>query len=333
MFEEPPAAQGDEGRAMLQIVHDIAPGASLSFVTALGSEAFMATGIRTLADTGADVIVDDVIYYSEPMFQDGVIANAIHDAALFEDVTYFSMAFNANIISGTNNRLLRGARVPPGRDLPRARLPSYAEQCMDFNPADGEDATYGISVPSGETVKLGLQWAQPLGGVATDLDAYLIGTGLAEAPKSENTNVITQRPFEFVSYQNTTGVGPDIGLVINRYTGDEGGNGASPRLKLVLRPERWSDGSRERVHDLRRRRHRRPGHLRPQRHGGRADGRGGAVQQLEYARGLLLARTGHALLRRGERTWGGGGPGDPGGPQQARRRGDRRRDHELLRHR
>ncbi len=234
VFEEPPAAQGDEGRAMLQIVHDIAPGASLSFVTALGSEAFMATGIRTLADTGADVIVDDVIYYSEPMFQDGVIANAIHYAALFQDVTYFSMAFNANIISGTNN--VGSFEAPAFRQVETCPegLPSYAEQCMDFNPADGEDATYGISVPSGETVKLGLQWAQPLGGVATDLDAYLVGTGLAEAPKSENTNVITQRPFEFVSYQNTTGVDQDIGLVINRYTGDEGGNGASPRLKLVF---------------------------------------------------------------------------------------------------
>ena len=41
-----------------------------------------ANGIVELATVaGADVIVDDVIYFAEPMFQDGVIAQAVDSVA------------------------------------------------------------------------------------------------------------------------------------------------------------------------------------------------------------------------------------------------------------
>jgi hypothetical protein len=53
----------DEGRAMLQIVHDVAPGAALAFYTATNSEADFANGIIVLADAGAKVIADDVGYF------------------------------------------------------------------------------------------------------------------------------------------------------------------------------------------------------------------------------------------------------------------------------
>ena len=47
----------DEGRAMMQIVHDVAPGANIAFHTAFGGIANFASGIQDLADAGADVIV------------------------------------------------------------------------------------------------------------------------------------------------------------------------------------------------------------------------------------------------------------------------------------
>jgi hypothetical protein len=82
----------DEGRAMMQIIHDVAPGASQAFHTAFNGSASFASGIEELASVaGADIINDDVIYLAEPMFQDGIIAQAV-DTVADIGVAYFSSA-------------------------------------------------------------------------------------------------------------------------------------------------------------------------------------------------------------------------------------------------
>ena len=83
----------DEGRAMMQIIHDIAPGASLAFYTAFDSEQDFANGILALAAAGCKVIVDDVSYFDEPFFQNGVVAQAIQTVEA-EGVTYVTAAGN-----------------------------------------------------------------------------------------------------------------------------------------------------------------------------------------------------------------------------------------------
>ena len=73
---------GDEGRAMCQIVYDEAPHSHIAFATADRSEVGFANNIiklRTLAS--ADVIVDDVGYYDEPVFSDGMVAQAVNTVA------------------------------------------------------------------------------------------------------------------------------------------------------------------------------------------------------------------------------------------------------------
>ncbi len=84
----------DEGRAMLQIIHDVAPAAQLFFATADTSEAGFASSITSLQSTyGCNVICDDVGYYDEPAFSDGVVAQAV-DKAVTAGATYFSSAGN-----------------------------------------------------------------------------------------------------------------------------------------------------------------------------------------------------------------------------------------------
>ena len=93
-----PDGGADEGRAMLQIAHDIAPASKLCYATAFISEVGFANNIRRLADQqgacGADVIVDDVGYYDEPFFSDGIISDAVDDVTA-QGVHYFSAAGNS----------------------------------------------------------------------------------------------------------------------------------------------------------------------------------------------------------------------------------------------
>src|SRR5262249_16441957 len=69
----------DEGRAMLQIIHDVAPGAQLFFATALLTPANFAQNIRNLRNAGCDIIVDDVMYPTESPFQEGQVPGVSSD--------------------------------------------------------------------------------------------------------------------------------------------------------------------------------------------------------------------------------------------------------------
>jgi hypothetical protein len=88
-----PSGGSDEGRAMLQIVHDVAPGANLAFDTTGNSDQAMANAILALAAAGCKVICDDVTFFDEPFFQTGPIANAIQTVEQ-EGVTYLTDAGN-----------------------------------------------------------------------------------------------------------------------------------------------------------------------------------------------------------------------------------------------
>src|SRR5262249_20249547 len=96
---------GDEGTAMLEIIHDMAPGASLFFATADNGISSFAQNIRNLRAAGCDIIVDDVFYFVESPFQDGqagsvvsttnggVVTQAVNDVVA-SGALYFSSAGN-----------------------------------------------------------------------------------------------------------------------------------------------------------------------------------------------------------------------------------------------
>ena len=76
------AGNEDEGRAMLQILHDVAPGANLAFCAVGESTSAFADNIRSLRTDSAalcDVIVDDIGFDDEPFFSDGVVSQAVDE--------------------------------------------------------------------------------------------------------------------------------------------------------------------------------------------------------------------------------------------------------------
>src|ERR1700723_220470 len=121
---------GDEGRAIMQIVHDVAPGAGLAFYTAENSEADFANGIIKLAASvasggaGAKVIADDVGYYDEPFFQDGIVAQAV-DAVEAQGVAFFSAAGNDGTLAYDN--------TAPSFATASTSAPNSGEHLLNFD--------------------------------------------------------------------------------------------------------------------------------------------------------------------------------------------------------
>ena len=89
----------DEGRAMMQIIRDVAPGASQAFHGGFPGIASMVNAIRDLAAAGSDIIVDDLGFAAAPFFQDGQIAQ-VADSVANEGVPYFSAAGNSDQTTG-----------------------------------------------------------------------------------------------------------------------------------------------------------------------------------------------------------------------------------------
>ena len=87
-----PCPAADEGRGMVQLVHDVAPGAA-EIPHRLQRPARLRERHSRLRNAGANVIVDDVIYFAENMFSDGIIAQAA-DRAVASGAAYFSSAGN-----------------------------------------------------------------------------------------------------------------------------------------------------------------------------------------------------------------------------------------------
>src|SRR5262249_50982341 len=74
------AGSGDEGTGMLEIVHDLAPGARLLFSTGAPGFLTFINSVNCLRAAGATVIVDDESYFDQPFFQDGQAASTVLSA-------------------------------------------------------------------------------------------------------------------------------------------------------------------------------------------------------------------------------------------------------------
>ena len=153
----------DEGRAMAQIIFDVAPGAKLMFHAGGDTEAEFAHAIRTLAKAGADIIVDDIFFPTETLLQDGISAQAITDVTN-QGVLFFSAAGN------DGNRSYESA-FNPGTAF-AFRGTTYIAH--NFAAGNGVDPFQDIQISGNSQVDLLLNWDQPSGRVNSDLEMFLL---------------------------------------------------------------------------------------------------------------------------------------------------------------
>ncbi len=185
----------DEGRAMLQIVHDLAPGAQLFFATALGGQANMANNITTLQSANnCNIIIDDFTYFAEAVFQDGTVSQAVNTVTA-AGALYFSDAGNSgNLTSTTTGVSTAGAWE--GDFVDGGTLPSVpGGRVHDF----GGNTTSNQIVSVGQFATITLKWSDPLGGSGNDYDLFILDPTLTTVrAASTNTQSGTQTPVELV---------------------------------------------------------------------------------------------------------------------------------------
>ena len=183
-----------EGTAMLEIIHDLAPGAQLFFATAGGGPANFAQNILNLRAAGCDIIVDDVRYQNETPFQDGPIARAVNAVAANGAVYFASAGNSGNKLHGTSGTW-EGDFVDGG---------------AAGGPVNGRGGvvhsfgtvTYNTASAPGGSVAL--FWADPLGGSTNDYDLFLLdAAGTTVVASSTTAQTGTQDPFEIMPGAST----------------------------------------------------------------------------------------------------------------------------------
>ena len=223
----------DEGRAMMQLIHDIAPEARLLFHTAGDSEAELATAIRALANAGANIIVDDIVFTSQPFFQDGLAAQAVNEV-VNRGVAYFSAAGNDGRDAYQSNFRDSGISFSSGQ-LP---LTSTARVFIDrfdggtahdFDPGPGIDIFQRFTLDPGERFQVNFQWDQPFAsvspgrGAANDIDIYVLNAAQNTVVGGSGANNIGGDPIEQFVFENTTGSTAEFNFLILRHRGDAPG--------------------------------------------------------------------------------------------------------------
>ncbi len=203
----------DEGRAMCQIVHDVAPGAAIAFATANPDETTFAQHILDLQTAGCNVIVDDVLYFDEPMFSDGIVAQAVDTVATTGNkAMYFSSAGNeqgagyTSTFAPISNTTARAGI--PGQNLKLNQVPNNLTKggFHNFSTTPGAvDISQSFTTDPGGFLLVVFQWNDPYDSIAhpvtTDYNILVFdedGTYEPTLSGIDNNNS-TGEPLEFAT--------------------------------------------------------------------------------------------------------------------------------------
>lgn len=215
------AGAGAEGTALLEIVHDIAPGAQLSFANADTDLAFQ-NAVDFLAASN-DIVTDDLGFVGLPY-----------------DGTSGVSANTASALNNNSNRI-RGYFTSVGNFADEHYYGAYASSGVAGNTisgitnsghlhlfqssADTADALalgpkpYNvIKLPDNGSVYVFLTWDDSFGSSNNDYDLFLVreSTGAIVA-RSENPQTGTQEPFEAIAFTNSSSATDNFHVVVQNF--------------------------------------------------------------------------------------------------------------------
>ena len=203
-----PSSGEDEGTAMMEIVHDMAPDAKLVFATAASGQSQFAANIRALRFTyHCDIIVDDYTYFFEAAFQDDVIAKAVNDVTA-DGAMYFSSAANSGNLTQGQSGTWEGDFLAGINEVGSGVV-------HNFGTAASPIYSNALSAAA-TTITLG--WADPIGGATDDYDLYLVNAaGTTLLAVSAGIQNGTQDPIEGFSAASGTSfpAGSQVVVLLN----------------------------------------------------------------------------------------------------------------------
>jgi hypothetical protein len=226
-----PTLSGAEGTAMLEIVHDLAPGAELWFGNfGFGTHLEFNAAVDCLA-ANTDIVVDDIQWANVGPY----------------DGTSIVSANTSTELNRTSNPIRAYATAVGNQALSHYQEP-FADSGFDLDlgggplwdihrfQATGNTSDAGLALPcdssfpdilcgdslflsAGGFVVAFLQWNDPFGGSSNDYDLFLLDEIDGFVAASTNFQTGSQNPVEAVGWVNESGQGRWFDVVIGRFAG------------------------------------------------------------------------------------------------------------------
>ncbi len=218
------SSTGWEGVPMLEVVHDLAPGSELFFHESDTTDPLEYNqAVDDLIDAGSSIIVDDTILFTQPYFEDGIVASHIKQ----ELVDHPNLVF---ITAAGNNaqRHFQGTFKDQGNhfhDFSNEPNPVTKNVYFDLNPYDSQN-------PKKCTVRIILQWNDQWGNSNNDYDLYLIdrNTGEIIASSTSYQSGLGDYPIEVITYQNSGSTNKNLEIRVK----NAGGLAEAKTLELFV---------------------------------------------------------------------------------------------------
>ncbi|MEX1252978.1 MAG: flexitail domain-containing putative surface protein [Dehalococcoidia bacterium] len=222
------SAAGAEGTAMLEIVHDLAPGAELWFgyagLTIDGTILDFMAAVNCLADN-VDVVVDDIGWYNAGPY-DGTSFVSVNATRTMEKSnrarSYLTAVGNDALSHYQGNFVDAGGAFPglSGFHLFQ-RVSGTTSDAFNAGPAPANP----VAMATGATACVFLQWNDPFTGSANDYDLYFFdddrlaaGDPNALVDFSTGPQTGSQPPVEGFCYVNPGPAG-FFDIIIDRFSG------------------------------------------------------------------------------------------------------------------
>ncbi|MFI5690677.1 hypothetical protein ACIA58_02465 [Kribbella sp. NPDC051586] len=237
VLQQSASYEDDEGTGMMEIIHDMAPGAKLAFASTLDTNADYFEAFHVLANAGVTMIAEDIALDDEPVFQQGLGATTAETLAR-HGIWVSSSAGNLGTRHGPRMTATGTGAGPDGVTGPFTGCPTAPDNVVKLR---GSDTSYDLTLQPGAALLPTLQWSEPRAiyptagqGGFTDLNLYLMdgtGTKCLAVSNAVQANGVGDTIEQFI-YQNTTDAAQPVKLVVDV-------QGTSTARKAPILDLRW----------------------------------------------------------------------------------------------